>query len=383
MIKKLNPTVLALEPSGIRRITQMAREIPDCVYLTIGEPDGDMPEAVRDDIIASLRAGDTHYPPNTGIAALCAAIAAHTNEKHGTAYTPDCAIVTNGSTEAIATALMGILSQGDEVIVPVPSFGLYDSLIRLAGGKVVHLHSEKDGFQIRRHALEACMSDRTKAILFASPNNPTGLIYDAESLALMKEAALSRDLFLLLDAVYDELVYEPDMPHLARALSLREHLIVLQSFSKPYAMTGARIGYLLSDGAIAQQLLKVHAALTVGTATFIQQGCVNIFDVPLEEMRLKYRARRDKVLGRLTQMGMDFHSPQGAFYVFPSVAKYGMDAGTFVYRLMNEQKLALIPSTCFGVDGYVRLSYCYDDATLEKGLDRLEQFVSGLETYAD
>lgn len=373
----LNPTVAALKPSGIRAITQEARAIDGCVFLTIGEPDGNMPEPVKAAIACALAGNATHYPPNAGEDALRQSVANYLTHRHRP-VAKDQVVITNGSTEAIACALFTILAPGDEVIVPVPCFGLYDTLIRLAGGVIRELHTENEGFQITPEALRACVTERTKAVLFASPNNPTGLIYDADSLECIKRLALERDVFILADSVYDELVYVPGMPHVMDDEATADRTILLQSFSKPYAMTGVRIGYAAAPTELAPQLVKVHAALTVGTPTFIQRGCEDIFSTDLAPMRALYRARRDLVCRRLREMRLPFTEPQGAFYVFPDIREFGMDSETFVRRLMHEEKLALIPSACFGVEGFVRLSYCYSDAALETGLERLARFVKRL-----
>lgn len=377
LLNRLNPTVTALRRSGIRTITQEARAIDGCVFLTIGEPDGNMPEPVKASIAHALEENATHYPPNAGEDALRQSVAAHLSRRHRP-VTSDQVVITNGSTEAIACALFTILAPGDEVIVPVPCFGLYDTLIRLAGGVARELHTENDDFQITPEALRACVSDRTKAVIFASPNNPTGTIYNAQSLSCLRSLALERDVFLLADSVYDELVYIPDMPHVMDDVSIADRTILLQSFSKPYAMTGVRIGYAAAPAEIAAEMIKVHAALTVGTPTFIQRGCTDIFSTDLAPMRALYCSRRDLVCSRLREMELPFAEPEGAFYVFVDIRAFGMESEAFVRRLMHEEKLALIPSSCFGVEGYARLSYCYSDAELNTGLERLARFVRKL-----
>ena len=376
---EMNRAVVAMQPSGIRRITAEARRIEGCISLTLGEPDFDTPAPVCERTRRALGEGYTHYPPNAGYEPLRAQIAAHENARHGTDYTADAVIVTAGSTEAIASALLAILNPGDEVIVPVPAFGLYEQLIDLAGGVCVPLHTEADGFQIAQERLDACLTPRTKAILITSPNNPTGCVLEAASLERVARAAREHDLFVLLDAVYDRLVYRPDVPHLMDDRTLRDRLIVVQSFSKPYAMTGWRVGYGIADAPVARQMLKVHAALVVGVSAFSQRGCEGIFDVDIEPMRLRYLQRRDYVLGRLEKMGLETVRPDGAFYVFPSIARFGMTSEAFALRLMREAKVAVVPSSCFGVEGFVRITYCYSDEELREGMDRLERFVESLE----
>lgn len=375
---RLNPTVTALQKSGIRAITQEARSIPGCMFLTIGEPDGVMPAHIKDAIADSLMADATHYPPNAGEDALRKSVAAYVSGRHRP-VSPEQVVITNGSTEAIACALLTVLTPGDEVIVPVPCFGLYDTLIRLAGATMRPLPTQEDDFQIDPQKLAALVTPRTKAVLLASPNNPTGAVYNAASLRAIADLARARDVFVLLDSVYDELVYAPSMPHLMDDAQLADRLFLLQSFSKPYAMTGVRIGYAVCPPDIAPEVVKVHAALTVGTPTFIQRGCVDIFSTDLAPMRALYKARRDLVCARLDAMGLPYRLPEGAFYVFPDIRRFGLSSDEFVHNLMYKQKLALIPSGCFFVEGFVRLSYCYSDAELEEGLARLARFVASLE----
>ncbi len=375
---EMNRAVAGMKPSGIRRITAEARRTPGCISLTLGEPDFDTPPEISARTKRALDEGYTHYPPNAGYEALRKQIAAYENGRHGTDYTPSEVIVTCGSTEAIACALVAILNPGDEVIVPVPAFGLYEQLIAVAGGTYVPLHTERDGFQITQERLTPCLSARTKAILVTSPNNPTGCVLDASSLALLARLSKERDLFLLLDGVYDRLTYRDDIPHLMDDRTLKDRLIALQSFSKPFAMTGWRLGYSVADASVTQQMLKVHASLVVSAPAFIQRGCEGIFETDIEPMRLRYRERRDYVLDRLERMNLTAVRPDGAFYVFPSIAQFGMTSEAFAMRLMREALVAVVPGSCFGAEGFVRITYCYSDEELKEGMDRLERFVSKL-----
>ena len=375
---EMNRAVTGMKPSGIRRITAEAKRTPGCISLTLGEPDFDTPPEICARTKRALDEGFTHYPPNAGYETLRKQIAAYENGRHGTDYTADEVIVTCGSTEAIAGALIAILNPGDEVIVPVPAFGLYEQLIAIAGGVYVPLHTEEDGFQITAERLLPCLTPRTKAILVTTPNNPTGCVLNAPSLALLSGVARERDLFLLLDGVYDRLTYRDDIPHLMDDPTIKERLIALQSFSKPFAMTGWRVGYSVADAAVTRQMLKVHAALVVSAPAFVQRGCEGIFETDIEPMRCRYQERRDYVLGRLSRMGLEAVRPDGAFYVFPSIAPFGMTSEDFAMRLMREAGVAVVPGSCFGVEGFVRITYCYSDEELREGMDRLERFVRAL-----
>ena len=276
------------------------------------------------------------------------------------------------------SGLMAILNPGDEIVVPVPAFGLYKPQIEMAGGVYVPLSTEEDGFQITSERLNAVLTERTRAILFASPNNPNGVVLNENSLRVLKDAALSRNLYLIADSVYDRLVYDAPAPTLVGDSSLRDRLIYVSALSKSYAMTGVRVGYAAADRRVMEQMLKAHSFLVVSVPGCIQRGCEGIFAEDISPMLSAYKRRRDDVYARLKAMGMDVKLPDGAFYIYPSVAQYGMDADTFCERLMCKGKLALIPSSCFGGKDHVRISYCYDDDTLREGMDRLERFICTL-----
>lgn len=375
---ELNRRLAANPPSGIRRIGRMAASIPGCIALTIGEPDFDAPMPVRRAIADAILGGDTHYPPNAGDAALREQAAAHINARFGSDYAPEEVVITVGSTQALAAAVFAILNPGDEVIVPVPAFGLYKPQIELAGGVYVPMDVTADGFQITRDNLAAHITPRTRAVLYTSPNNPTGAVLTADSLAVLREAALARDLFLIADSVYDRLVYDGDAPTLVGDAALRDRLIYVSGLSKPYAMTGVRVGYAAADARVMAQMIKAHSFLVVSAPGCVMRGCRGVFDLPIDGMLSAYRRRRDFVYARLREMGMDVTLPGGAFYIYPSVARFGMDADAFCERLMREGGLALIPASCFGAAGHVRISTCYAQEQLAEGMDRLARFIRGL-----
>lgn len=378
MLNYLNKRLVANPPSGIRRIGQIAKSIPGCIALTIGEPDFDAPLPVRKRIASAILAGETHYPPNAGYPEIRAQVAAHINSRFSADYRPEETVVCVGSTQALFSALLAVLNPGDEVIVPVPCFGLYRPQIEMAGGVYVPMDTTKDGFAITRETLARHLTDKTRAILYASPNNPNGEVLTADSLAAIREAALSRDLFIIADSVYDRLVYGNPAPTLAGDPAVRDRLIYVSALSKSYAMTGVRVGYAVADLPVMTQMLKAHSFSVVSIPGCIQRGCEGIFDLPIDDMLSAYRARRDYVIERLRGMGMAVREPGGAFYAYPSIEQYGMDADVFCERLMHEGKLALIPASCFGGTGHVRISYCYDMDTLREGMDRLERFVRRL-----
>ena len=369
----LNSNLSSLKRSGIRVYTNMAREIPDCAMLTIGEPDLDTPQPIKEAAWAALQQGRTHYAPNQGIPALRQAVADYETAR-GNATTPEQVLITVGSSQALFTALVGILNPGEEVIVPVPAFSLYETIVTIAGGKMVPLDVSKTGFQITEEALTPLVNEKTKAIILNSPNNPTGVVLNAESLAAVKKAVLDKPIFVISDNVYSLLSYGP-CPDLSLDRELKDQLILCQSFSKPYAMTGWRLGYLVCPEYVMDRLLLLSAGTIAAVPTFLQEAGLSALKQDVSPMREIYRRRRDYVTSRLTRMGLDFPAPEGAFYVFVDIQKFGMTSDEFCTRLIKEGKLAAVPGSCFGVEGYLRLSYCYADEELRKGLDRLEAFI--------
>ena len=373
----LNSNLRSLRRSQIRAYTNLARETPDCAMLTIGEPDFDTPEAIKAAAVAAIENNQTHYAPNQGTPALRQAVADFETGR-GNATAPEQVLITIGACQALFTAMLGILNPGDEIIIPTPCFNLYGSIAAIAGAKVVPLDIAQTGFQIDAAALRAAITPRTKAILINSPCNPTGTIFSEESLSAVKQAILGKPVFLLWDGVYSQLSYAP-CPDLTLDPELKEQTILCQSFSKPYAMTGWRIGYLVCPDYVMDRLLLLSAFTITAVPTFLQDAAVTALDCDPREMRETYRRRRDYVCRRLTEMGLEYPQPMGAFYVFPSIAKFGLTSETFCTRMSTEGKLAAVPGSCFGAEGYIRLSYCYSDGELKRGLDRLEAFIQKLE----
>ncbi len=369
----LNSNLTPLKRSGIRVYTNMAREIPDCAMLTIGEPDLDTPQAIKDAAWAALQQGQTHYAPNQGLPALRRAVADFETGR-GNPTGPEQVLITVGSSQALFTALLGILNPGEEVIVPVPAFSLYETIITIAGGRVVPLDVSKTGFQITAQALNELITPRTKAIILNSPNNPTGVVLKEQSLTAVKNAVLGKPIFVISDNVYSLLSYGP-CPDLSLDRELKQQLILCQSFSKPYAMTGWRLGYLVCPEYVMDRLLLLSAGTIAAVPTFLQEAGLTALKQDVAPMREIYRRRRDYVTGRLRRMGLSFPEPEGAFYVFVDIRKFGMTSDEFCTRLIREGRLAAVPGSCFGVEGYLRLSYCYSDQELQKGLDRLEAFL--------
>lgn len=365
-----------LERSGIRLFTNLARQTPDCRGLTIGEPDLPTPEPIKQAAVLALGQDQTHYAPNQGTASLRRAIAEFETNR-GRRTGPEEVLVTVGATQALYTALTGILNPGEEVIIPIPAFSLYDTIVTAAGGKSVFLDVSKTDFQLTEEALSAVLTPKTKAIVLNSPCNPTGVILNEKSLDAVEQAAAGREIYVICDNVYNQLVYAPCPDFTARA-ALREQIILCQSFSKPYAMTGWRVGYLVCPEALMERLLLLSAAEIAAVPTFVQAAAEAALGVPVEPMRALYKKRRDDMCARLDRMGLAYPQPQGAFYVFPEIAGFGIPSWEFCRRMIQEAGLAAVPGVCFGTEGYIRLSYCYSDEELKTGLDRLEKFIGTL-----
>ena len=379
MEHRLNPRLVASPRSAIREFARLAAETPGCISLTLGEPDFPTPPPVCAAAKESLDRGETHYIPNNGSPALCRAIAAFEAEAHGLTYGPDEVIVTVGATEGLFTALTGILEPGDEVIVPTPAFVLYQCIVGLAGGGFVPVDTAKSGFQLTEAQLRAAVTAKTKAIVLNSPNNPTGCVLNAESLAAVAQIAREFDLFVVCDEVYRQLSYAPEIPQFStRYPDLKDRTIVVQSFSKPYAMTGWRVGYLLADGPVKRQLEKLHQYDVVSTVSFLQEACITALRQDPTPMVETYRRRRDFALARLSEIGLPVVRPEGAFYIFPDITAFGLSSADFCRRMIQEAKVAAVPGFCFGAEGHIRLSYCCDDAVLAEGLQRLGRFVDKL-----
>ena len=372
----LNRNLSGLKRSSIRTFTNLANATPGCIKLTIGEPDAATPEAVKLAAKAALDADRTHYAPNQGNVDLRAAIAAAETAR-GNRVQPEQVLITQGATQALFTALLGILNPGEEVIVPTPAFPLYESIITVAGGRMVPMDLTKTGFQITPELLAAHMTPNTKAIVLNSPNNPTGTVLNAASLTAVKQAVLGKPVFLICDNVY-QLLSDGSCPDLTLDEELKDQTILCQSFSKPWAMTGWRVGYLTCPEYVMDRFLLLSAAEIASVPTFVQDGALEALKTDVTQLRQRYSRRRAYMTGRLTQMGLTYPKPEGAFYVFPDISRFGLSSEEFCTRMIREVGLAAVPGSCFGAEGYIRLSCCNSEEELEEGLNRLESFIQRL-----
>ena len=372
----MNVNLLRLKRSGIRQYTNLAKTVPGCVMLTLGEPDFDTPEEIKAAALTSLFQNRTHYAPNQGVENLRCEIAAFETIR-GLPCEASQILVTAGASEALYTAITGILNPGEEVVIPTPAFPLYESIVTAAGGVPVSLDTKPYSFQITAEALAAVITPRTKAIILNSPNNPTGAVLSEESLANVKAAVLEKPIFVICDNVYQALSKEK-CPDLSLDSELKEQMLLCQSFSKPYAMTGWRLGYLLGPADVIEKLLLLHAAILASVPTFIQDAGITALSASVSDMADAYARRRAFVCKRLSEMGLSFPEPKGAFYIFPDVSHFGLSDDEFCTRLITEGKVATVPGSCFGTPGHIRISYCCSDAALAEGMDRLEKFLQTL-----
>lgn len=372
----MNRNILNMKPSGIRRFTALAKATPGCKMLTIGEPDFDTPAPIREAAAEAMTRGLTHYAPNRGTDSLRQAIAAY-ETKRGMACTTDNILVTVGATGALNTALTGLLNPGDECIIPIPAFPLYESIATAAGAVPVFLDLKKTSFQIEKTALESVISLKTRAIVLNSPNNPTGCVLSRESLDIVAELAEKHDFAIICDNVYAALSPEA-LPDLTLRPELRNRVILCQSFSKPWAMTGWRLGWLAAPEKLIDPFTLLQAAQIASVPTFLQKAAETALQVEVSDMAAVYRKRREYMLARLDAMGLTYPKPEGAFYVFPDISPFGLDSEEFCLRLIEEGGLAAVPGSCFGGEGHIRLSCCYSDAELKESLDRLEKFIRSL-----
>ena len=373
-MKTQNRNLSGLQLSGIRRYTNLAKETPGCIMLTIGEPDFGTPQPIRDAAVKALAEGQTHYTPNQGVPELRKAIARYETAR-GYACDESQILITSGATGALFTALLGVLNPGDEVVVPTPAFPLYRSIATVAGARTVPLDVSKTGFQITCEALAEVISPRTRAIVLNSPNNPTGVVLNRESLSCVKDAVLGTDIFLICDNVYDRLAPR-EVPDLSVDPELADRVLLCQSFSKPYAMTGWRVGYLAGPRQVMERMLLLHAAQNACIPAFTQWACVTALEQDVSRMAESYAKRQAYVCGRLREMGLPFPEPGGTFYVFADIRATGLDSDTFCTRLIREGGVAAVPGTCFGTEGYIRLSCACEMAKLEIAMDRLGAFLA-------
>ena len=388
MRRALNSFIEDIPSSGIRKFFDIVAEMndPEVISLGVGEPDFDTPWHVREEGIYSLTKGKTFYSPNAGLRSLRDEIHGFMERHYGLSYDPVHEIlVTVGGSEAIDLAFRAMLDPGDEVLIPEPSYVSYKPCAVLAGAvpRTIELQ-EKDEYKLRPEQLEAAITERTKILLLCYPNNPTGAVMEKEDLEPIAELVKKHDLYVVSDEIYAELNYT-GRTHVSIATlpGMRERTVVINGFSKSFAMTGWRLGYAAAPRLIMDQMLKIHQYAIMCAPTTAQYAAVEALkngDQDIEFMRNEYDGRRKYLLKRFWDMGIDCFEAQGAFYVFPDISHFGMSSDEFATRLLHEQKLAVVPGTAFGEcgEGHLRISYAYSLRDLSRALDRIEAFVKGL-----
>ena len=374
--------VSAVPPSGIRRFFDIAATMDDVISLGIGEPDFNAPEVASRAGATALAEGDVHYTSNSGTVELRRAIADHIEGHYGLRYDPESEILVSvGVSEALYLALAAVLDPGDEVVVPEPCFVSYASGVSLAGGVPVSVPTYvEERFQVTTEALEAAITPRTKALLIGYPNNPTGAVLSRERMAEIAALAEKRDLLVISDEIYDRLVYGVKHTCFSSLPNMRERTIVLQGFSKAYAMTGFRVGFALAPAQLLYAMRKVHQYMIMSAPTVGQHAALAAMmhaEEAVQAMVAEYDRRRRLIVGGLNEIGLSCFEPQGAFYAFPSVGVTGMDDETFAETLLQEERVAVVPGGAFGESGrgFVRCSYATAYEKIEQALERMNRFM--------
>lgn len=383
--KVLSSTVTEMKPSGIRKFFDILQGREDVVGLTVGQPDFVTPWHIREAGIDSLKDGKTYYTSNAGFTELRVEIAKYLERRFSLKYDGETeVIVTVGGSEAIDLAVRACIEPGDEVIIPTPCFVCYEPCVRLAGGVPVILETKaRNNFKVTPEELKALITPRTKMLVLAYPNNPTGAILTREDLEAIAEVIRDTNIVVLSDEIYSELTYGRTHFSIANIEDMHERTILASGFSKSYAMTGWRMGYIAAPKVFAKQMLKLHQYVIMcapTTSQFAALEAVKNGDGDIEMMKEEYDRRRRYLLKRLAKMGIECFEPEGAFYAFPNIGQFGLSSDKFCERLLEEHKCAIVPGTAFGEtgEGFARISYAYSIKHIDQALDRIEEFVKTL-----
>ena len=381
----LSGKVKQIKPSGIRKFFDIVSEMDDAISLGVGEPDFDTPWHIREEGIYSLEKGRTFYTSNSGLKELKEEVSKYLDRRFGLKYEPSGEImITVGGSEAIDGALRAMLDEGDEVILPQPSYVSYEPCIVLADGVPVIVElKEENGFKLTRQQLEEVVTEKTKILIMPFPNNPTGAIMTEEELKPIVDFVIEHDLFVISDEIYSELTYSGTHASIGAFPGMKERTIVINGFSKSYAMTGWRLGYACGPKVILDQILKIHQFAIMCAPTTSQYAAIEALrhgDADVEKMRNEYDRRRRFLLNAFQEMGIECFEPFVAFYMFPSIKKFGMSSDEFATRLLKEEKIAVVPGTAFGDcgEGFLRISYAYSIEDLKAALERIESFIKKL-----
>ncbi len=385
MRNPLSQTIVSIKPSGIRKFFDIASERADAISLGVGEPDFDTPWHIRDEGIYSLEKGRTFYTSNSGLMELRNEICNYYRRRFGVSYDPKTeTIITVGGSEAIDIAIRAMIDPQDEVIVPQPSYVSYEPCAILAGAKpvIIELKNE-DEFRLTAEELEEAITDKTKILVLPFPNNPTGAIMEKEDLEKIAKICIEKDIFVLSDEIYAELSYKGDHVSIASIPGMKERTIVINGFSKAYAMTGWRLGYAMGPAEIITQMTKIHQFAIMCAPTTSQYAAVEALkngDEDVKKMRTSYNQRRNFLMNAFKEMNLPCFEPFGAFYVFPDIREFGMTSEEFAFAFLDAQNVAVVPGTAFGSsgEGFLRISYAYSLERLKIAMGRLVEFVEEL-----
>jgi aminotransferase len=380
----LNKRVQAIQMSGIRKFAMIAAEYKDAISLTLGQPDFPTPEHIKAAGQTAIENNQTSYTPNAGLLELRQAASAFLAKQYGLSYAADTEIiVTNGASEALDIALRTILEEGTEVLLPGPIYPGYEPLIHMCGANAVYLDTTKTGFRVTGGMVRQALTDKTRCLILPTPSNPTGVVQDEASLREIAEILKERDIFVISDEIYSELIYEGKHASIAAIPHMRDKTIVINGLSKSHSMTGWRIGFTFAPEYITKQMVKVHQYNAACASSISQYAALEALTAGIDDaeaMRTEYKKRRDFVCGRLLDMGFDVVKPGGAFYIFPSIQTFGLPSFDFATRLLEEQRVAVVPGVAFSPlgEGFIRISYAASMEQLQEGMDRLEKFVKTL-----
>lgn len=385
MRNPLSDKIITIKPSGIRKFFDIVSEMDDAISLGVGEPDFDTPWHIRDEGIYSLEKGRTFYTSNAGLKELKLEICRYLNRRLGLEYDyRNQVIVTVGGSEAIDIALRAMINPGDEVLIPQPSYVSYEPCAVLADAVpvIINLKAENE-FRLTAQELRDAITDKTKVLILPFPNNPTGAIMERRDLEEIAEVIREKDLFVISDEIYSELTYKEEHVSIAQIPGMQERIILINGFSKAYAMTGWRLGYACGPEMIITQMIKIHQFAIMCAPTTSQYAAVEALkngDGDVKEMRDEYNQRRRYLMHAFKEMGLPCFEPYGAFYVFPCIAEFGMTSDEFATRFLQEEKVAVVPGTAFGDcgEGFIRISYAYSLEKLKMAIGRLARFVEKL-----
>ena len=385
MRNPLSDKIVTIKPSGIRKFFDIVSEMEDAISLGVGEPDFDTPWHIRDEGIYSLEKGRTFYTSNAGLKELKVEICNYLRRRFGLEYDPTHEVlVTVGGSEAIDIALRAMVNPGDEVLIPQPSYVSYEPCAVLADAVpvIINLKAENE-FRLTAQELLDAITDRTKILVLPFPNNPTGAIMERSDLEAIAKVIIEKDLFVISDEIYGELTYKEKHVSIAELPGMKERTILINGFSKAYAMTGWRLGYACGPAPIIEQMLKIHQYAIMCAPTTSQYAAVEAMkngDEDVAEMREQYNQRRRYLMNAFKEMGLPCFEPYGAFYVFPCIAEFGMSSDEFATRFLEEEKVAVVPGTAFGDcgEGFIRISYAYSLENLKVAIGRLADFVGRL-----